>query len=357
MPFRRGERTRIMDPTLSFIYNVIQIVVYASVISIGISLKISRNYRMAGAIVGLFLFFLADSVVIFMTEFLPDFMQWYEVNFIRTPSLKMLIFLGTGFFMLLCWSAATGSVFTSGQGLLLFGFGLWLIFVPLLLDGAVESFFFFSGYQVFCICISVYALWKIRMLDPSRLQLPGQWIRAFLIVTVVFCTLIMAEDNYVIFYVDNYDVSAGELNIYYRSVSEDILRFVYSGMILSLFSGQFWRGEAKRTVGASYTGEAVGPAAVLSMAESESESGQVPAAAEYKLIKFARMLTLTEREEEVLALLIGGQSNQEIGGALHISIGTVKAHVHGIYRKAKITHRYELRILYEAFDPDESGLL
>ena len=31
----------------------------------------------------------------------------------------------------------------------IFGFGLWLIFVPLLLDGAVESFLFFSGYQVF----------------------------------------------------------------------------------------------------------------------------------------------------------------------------------------------------------------
>ena len=63
-----------IDPTLSFVYNIIQIVVYASVISIGISLKISRNSKTAGPIVGLFLFILADSVVIFMTEFLPDFL-------------------------------------------------------------------------------------------------------------------------------------------------------------------------------------------------------------------------------------------------------------------------------------------
>lgn len=354
-PFRRGEHTRMIDPTLSFVYNIIQIVVYASVISIGISLKISRNSKTAGPIVGLFLFILADSVVIFMTEFLPDFMQWYEVNFIRTPSLKMLIFLGTGFFMLLCWSSATGSVFTGGQGLLLFGFGLWLIFVPLLLDGAVESFLFFSGYQVFCICVSIYALWKIRKLDPSRLQLPAQWIWTFLIVTVVFCALIMAEDNYVIFYIDNYDLMKGDLNIYYRSVSEDLLRFVYSGLILSLFIDQLRRGETKRTVGAaSYAGEAVCPAAALSTSEADSESGPVRTPAEYKRMKFARILTLTEREEEVLTLLIDGRSNQDISSALHISVGTVKAHVHGIYRKAKITHRYELRTLYEAFDPEES---
>ena len=67
-------------------------------------------------------------------------------------------------------------------------------------------------------------------------------------------------------------------------------------------------------------------------------------------MKFARTLALTDREEEVLALLLDGKSNQEIGAALHISIGTVKAHVHGIFRKAKITHRYELSALFESFN-------
>lgn len=165
----------------------------------------------------------------------------------------------------------------------------------------------------------------------------------------------MAEDNYVIFYIDNYDLMKGDLNIYYRSVSEDLLRFVYSGLILSLFIDQLRSGETKRTAGAaSYAGEAVCPAAALSTSEADSESGPVRTPAEYKRMKFARILTLTEREEEVLTLLIDGRSNQDISGALHISVGTVKAHVHGIYRKAKITHRYELRTLYEAFDPEES---
>jgi DNA-binding NarL/FixJ family response regulator len=42
---------------------------------------------------------------------------------------------------------------------------------------------------------------------------------------------------------------------------------------------------------------------------------------------------LTEREREILRLLAQGRSNQEIGGALVISVGTVKNHVSSILGK------------------------
>jgi DNA-binding NarL/FixJ family response regulator len=42
---------------------------------------------------------------------------------------------------------------------------------------------------------------------------------------------------------------------------------------------------------------------------------------------------LTEREHEILRLLAQGRSNQEIGGALVISIGTVKNHISSILGK------------------------
>lgn len=43
---------------------------------------------------------------------------------------------------------------------------------------------------------------------------------------------------------------------------------------------------------------------------------------------------LTRREAEIFLLLLEERSNQEIGAALFISVGTVKAHIHNIYRKA-----------------------
>jgi two-component system NarL family response regulator len=42
---------------------------------------------------------------------------------------------------------------------------------------------------------------------------------------------------------------------------------------------------------------------------------------------------LTEREREVLALMVAGRSNKEIGSALHLAEPTVKYHVGGILRK------------------------
>lgn len=42
---------------------------------------------------------------------------------------------------------------------------------------------------------------------------------------------------------------------------------------------------------------------------------------------------LTEREREILRLLAQGRSNQEIGGALVISVGTVKNHISSILGK------------------------
>ncbi|MBK8900106.1 MAG: response regulator transcription factor [Anaerolineaceae bacterium] len=50
-------------------------------------------------------------------------------------------------------------------------------------------------------------------------------------------------------------------------------------------------------------------------------------------------IPLTERELEVLHLLVAGASNQEIGSKLHISVHTVKNHVHHILDKLNVETR------------------
>jgi NarL family two-component system response regulator LiaR len=50
---------------------------------------------------------------------------------------------------------------------------------------------------------------------------------------------------------------------------------------------------------------------------------------------------LTEREREVLNLVVQGQSNQQIADAMVISIATVKAHISNILSKLQVSSRAE----------------
>lgn len=51
---------------------------------------------------------------------------------------------------------------------------------------------------------------------------------------------------------------------------------------------------------------------------------------------------LTNREKEIIPLILGGLTNQEIAERLFISISTVKSHIENIYRKFQVTNRTSL---------------
>ena len=56
---------------------------------------------------------------------------------------------------------------------------------------------------------------------------------------------------------------------------------------------------------------------------------------------------LSRQEVRVLLLLLEGQSNQEIGEHLQLSINTVKSHVRGVLRKLHAHSRWQLAELTE----------
>lgn len=54
---------------------------------------------------------------------------------------------------------------------------------------------------------------------------------------------------------------------------------------------------------------------------------------------------LTKREQEILALVAAGQSNQEIAQKLYIAPGTVRVHVHAILQKLEVRDRTQAAVL------------
>ena len=54
---------------------------------------------------------------------------------------------------------------------------------------------------------------------------------------------------------------------------------------------------------------------------------------------------LTKREQEILALVALGKSNQEIADLLYITTGTVRVHVHAILQKLEVRDRTQAAVL------------
>lgn len=54
---------------------------------------------------------------------------------------------------------------------------------------------------------------------------------------------------------------------------------------------------------------------------------------------------LTHREQEILALIAAGKTNQEIAELLHIATGTVRVHVHAILQKLEVRDRTQAAIV------------
>jgi DNA-binding NarL/FixJ family response regulator len=57
-----------------------------------------------------------------------------------------------------------------------------------------------------------------------------------------------------------------------------------------------------------------------------------------------RRVTVTDREKEVLKMLVAGRSNKEIGSPLGIEELTVKAHVAKLMRKVGVQNRVALSV-------------
>lgn len=62
--------------------------------------------------------------------------------------------------------------------------------------------------------------------------------------------------------------------------------------------------------------------------------------------QLANQFHITEREKEIIDLIILGKSNKAIGEVLFISEKTVKNHVYNIYKKLGINSRFELMVLF-----------
>lgn len=120
-------------------------------------------------------------------------------------------------------------------------------------------------------------------------------------------------------------------------------------LILSRMN-QTWMAEAMLEAGASgYLLRSDAPSFMLEVVQgiAAGEEGWLSPQLSKKLVPGGlsvgdQLGKLTPREREVLAEVMQGSTNPEIADALHVSVGTVKNHVHHILQKLEMPSRLRL---------------
>ena len=59
--------------------------------------------------------------------------------------------------------------------------------------------------------------------------------------------------------------------------------------------------------------------------------------------------SLTNREQEIIALVVRGKTNKEIEKELFISLKTVKSHLYNIYQKLNVQNRLQLMNIFRDY--------
>lgn len=199
-------------------------------------------------------------------------------------------------------------------------FPLWFFCVLMLKSqSTLTEWLYILPYQMYTLGLSLTLLRRQR-----RAGAPGDIrMRRLLILTAVFSVLIFAENSAVALF-----PAAAARRLSYRSVTANLLQALYA-----LYAIRF---SAQR----------------LQKEERPKPTAVPPPAAPDTVGEYGRSISLSAREQDVLALLLQGKNNREISAELGISQGTVKAHTHNIFQKSGTENRDGLT---EAFRRHATG--
>lgn len=324
-----------------FIYNIFLIILYACALSYSSNLYLQKKSPLHLCISILFLFYIFDNTIIYMTEFLDNFSTYYDLQFMNVPSFKTVIMIVTGICLILIQHYVLDRKISFMDLCIFTLITISLIFTPLISNEALMVWSYYLPHQIFTLYLSLTGVIYLKK-DPNLiLKYPNiKKYRDLLILTAIFSVLIIIEDTIVIFNFDIYTDILVKINN--RSISEDILSIIYAVFAIIYFSKQLNNSISKDSV-------------LENQSQDDSELISEIKVPDYTFYKFAEEHNLTARERDILEVLLQNKNNQEISDELVISIGTVKSHIHNIFQKVDVTKRSMLLRTYEKFTDDNSS--
>ncbi|MEO2542906.1 helix-turn-helix domain-containing protein, partial [Enterococcus faecalis] len=266
---------------------------------------------------------------VYMTEFINSFANEYNQTFMTAPFLKTIIFICCNFAYLAIINTISGRPFKNYQFVWLFLIGLWMLAIPFSQNSALKVWLYYLPNQLFLIYLGCYALYQLRI-DPLS-ALAKKYLRFIGWLSIGFGVAILLEDTFVIFNIDQYSDIVFKINN--RNVSEDIYTIILSIAIIYFCNRDFTLSVLEKDA--------------AKLEENQSDEPVL-------LAPFCDAYQLTQREREVLSLLLECKTNQDIANELFLSIGTVKTHIHNIFVKLEVNKRAEVFVSYQLFSQQQT---
>ncbi|EMF0035401.1 response regulator transcription factor [Enterococcus hirae] len=299
-----------------FVYNILLIILYSITMTFAIYAYLKEKNNLFLWISLYLAFFIFDNTIIYMTEFLNSFAQSYDQAFMSAPAVKTIIFMGNAFFSISILAELQKEKLSPLHYALLLALAVWMITIPLMDNSAFKVWLYYLGNQLFLFYLGIYC-WRGTKKDVPLLN--KHYLKQLMFINLFFSILIIIEDSFVIFNVDQY--SSLVTKIYNRSVSEDIFSIVICVLLLHFFIKKYQPQKEKT--------------------QNQDTSLLIQ--------DFCQVHQFTQRETEIFVLLLSHRTNQEIADQLFLSLGTVKTHVHNIFIKLDIKKRTQIIPLFEKY--------
>jgi len=320
-----------------FLYNVALLLLYGVALIYSFIIYRQKKYPSCLYLAVLYMFYIFDDTVIYMTEFLGDFSTKYNASFMSVPAFKTVIVIATAFCLIKIQNQIFRRASSSIDYAVLILLGLCDLFVPMLPDSALMVWLYYFPYQLFTLYLSVNGLYTIKKHANITEEIPFlKHYKKILFCTLLFSFFIVFEDTIVIF---NFDIYMDLLvKINNRSLTEDILSIIYA-----IFSIRYLSDALKANT-LDYL-----PVIRDKEMSMLPETEPLFSLENDYFYRFSKAYNLTTREQDILSYLLEDKNNQEISDILYISIGTVKTHIHNIFQKAQVAKRTQLIQAYKDF--------
>ena len=189
-----------------------------------------------------------------------------------------------------------------------------LAVLGLLPVGPLRQWLYYTERQVFLCFIGLYILYTYRHTEDEKFRARLDKFRKYLTLAAVLVVGIVAEDSYNILIVPlNLTPSWLQLYLSERNFCENIFAVYFAVLLI---------GHAFNVLSIR-----------MKEAPVKTEGNDLERHVDEQMPFFRDTYKLSNRETEVLRLVVLGKSNPEIAEELYLAVGTVKTHVHNILVK------------------------